>query len=220
MEKLELIGTSLSFFVPEFALTAGIILIICLGLIKREKDSLLTFVTILFFAVSFLSVVLNWQAYTRPSSLFSGMLRSDDFSAYLKLLFDFAAMLSVLMTWRNRKNQIHLSEYYALMLLSVAGMMCMAAGFDIVLFFIGLELMAISTYVLVGFLRRDRRSNEAALKYLLLGAFSSAFDASKPLCESPSLKFAANSTDGRSRDVPPGTRCNQRRHTCSKRFVG
>ncbi len=59
------------------------------------------------------------------------------------------------------------------MLLSVVGMMCMAAGYDIVLIFIGLELMAISTYVLVGFLRRDRRSNEAALKYLLLGAFSS-----------------------------------------------
>ena len=52
-------------------------------------------------------------------------------------------------------------------------MMCMAAGIDIVLLFIGLELMAISIYVLVGFLRRDRRSNEAALKYLLLGAFSS-----------------------------------------------
>src|SRR6266436_5142421 len=48
-----------------------------------------------------------------------------------------------------------------------------AAGIDIVLIFIGLELMAISTYVLVGFLRSDRRSNEAALKYLLLGAFSS-----------------------------------------------
>ena len=59
------------------------------------------------------------------------------------------------------------------MLFSVVGMMCMASGFDIVLIFIGLELMAISTYVLVGFLRRDRRSNEAALKYLLLGAFSS-----------------------------------------------
>ena len=67
----------------------------------------------------------------------------------------------------------HHGEYYALLLLSVVGMMCMAAGIDIVLLFIGLELMAISTYVLVGFLRRDRRSNEAALKYLLLGAFSS-----------------------------------------------
>jgi NADH-quinone oxidoreductase subunit N len=67
----------------------------------------------------------------------------------------------------------HHGEFYALMLFSVVGMMCMAAGFDIVLIFIGLELMAISTYVLVGFLRTDRRSNEAALKYLLLGAFSS-----------------------------------------------
>jgi NADH-quinone oxidoreductase subunit N len=64
-------------------------------------------------------------------------------------------------------------EFYALILFSVVGMMCMAAGYDIVLLFIGLELMAISTYVLVGFLRRDKRSNEAALKYLLLGAFSS-----------------------------------------------
>ena len=64
-------------------------------------------------------------------------------------------------------------EFYALMLFAVVGMMSMAAGFDLVLLFIGLELMAISTYVLVGFLRRDKRSNEAALKYLLLGAFSS-----------------------------------------------
>ena len=64
-------------------------------------------------------------------------------------------------------------EFYALVLFSVVGMMCMASGYDIVLLFIGLELMAISTYVLVGFLRRSQRSNEAALKYLLLGAFSS-----------------------------------------------
>src|SRR5205807_302594 len=67
----------------------------------------------------------------------------------------------------------HHGEFYTLILFSVIGMMCMTSGFDIVLIFIGLELMAISTYVLVGFLRRDRRSNEAALKYLLLGAFSS-----------------------------------------------
>src|SRR5213079_1373544 len=70
------------------------------------------------------------------------------------------------------ENEQH-GEYYALLLFSVIGMMCMAAGYDLVILFIGLELMAITTYILVGFLRRDRRSNEAALKYLLLGAFSS-----------------------------------------------
>src|SRR5205814_10686859 len=89
-------------------------------------------------------------------------------------LFLVAAAITILMSARylQIENEQH-GEYYALILFSVVGMMCMAAGYDIVLLFIGLELMAISTYVLVGFLRRDRRSNDAALKYLLLGAFSS-----------------------------------------------
>jgi len=98
----------------------------------------------------------------------------DRFAIYFWYLFLAATAIAILMSVRylETEHENH-GEYYALMLLSVAGMMCMAAGFDIVLIFIGLELMAISTYVLVGFLRRDRRSNEAALKYLLLGAFSS-----------------------------------------------
>ena len=98
----------------------------------------------------------------------------DSFALYFFYLFLAATAIAILMSVRylETENENH-GEYYALMLLSVVGMMCMAAGYDIVLIFIGLELMAISTYVLVGFLRRDRRSNEAALKYLLLGAFSS-----------------------------------------------
>jgi NADH-quinone oxidoreductase subunit N len=64
-------------------------------------------------------------------------------------------------------------EFYALMLFATIGMMFMVEGLDLIVQFIGLETMALSFYVLVGFLRRERRSNEAALKYLLLGAFSS-----------------------------------------------
>ena len=87
----------------------------------------------------------------------------DRFAIYFWYLFLAATAIAILMSVRylETEHENH-GEYYALMLLSVAGMMCMAAGFDIVLIFIGLELMAISTYVLVGFLRRDRRSNEAA----------------------------------------------------------
>jgi len=104
----------------------------------------------------------------------SNTMLVDRFAIYFFYLFLAATAVAILMSVRylEIENEHH-GEYYALMLLSVVGMMCMAAGFDIVLIFIGLELMAISTYVLVGFLRRDRRSNEAALKYLLLGAFSS-----------------------------------------------
>src|SRR5664280_2488676 len=103
-----------------------------------------------------------------------GSLVVDRFDIYFFYLFLMGAGIAILMSMRyleiERENH---GEFYALMLLSVVGMMCMAAGYDIVLIFIGLELMAISSYVLVGFLRRDKRSNEAALKYLLLGAFSS-----------------------------------------------
>ena len=98
----------------------------------------------------------------------------DHFAIYFFYLFLGGAALSILISVRylEIEHENH-GEFYALILFSVVGMMCMASGFDIVLIFIGLELMAISTYVLVGFLRTDRRSNEGALKYLLLGAFSS-----------------------------------------------
>jgi NADH-quinone oxidoreductase subunit N len=105
---------------------------------------------------------------------FYNALLVDRFAIYFWYLFLAGAAISILVSVHYLDvEEEHHGEYYSLLLLSVVGMMCMAAGFDIVLLFIGLELMAISTYVLVGFLRRDRRSNEAALKYLLLGAFSS-----------------------------------------------
>jgi NADH-quinone oxidoreductase subunit N len=105
---------------------------------------------------------------------FVGSMVIDHFTLYFWYLFLAGTAVAILMSvhYMDQEREQH-GEFYALMLFSVVGMMCMAAGFDIVLIFIGLELMAISTYVLVGFLRRDRRSNEAALKYLLLGAFSS-----------------------------------------------
>jgi NADH-quinone oxidoreductase subunit N len=118
-----------------------------------------------------------WQIQSmlpRGAVGFYNSLLVDHFAIYFWYLFLAGAAIAILMSvnYLDVEDEHH-GEYYALLLLSVVGMMCMAAGIDVVLIFIGLELMAISTYVLVGFLRRDRRSNEAALKYMLLGAFSS-----------------------------------------------
>jgi NADH-quinone oxidoreductase subunit N len=128
------------------------------------------FVGILFAAAG----VWKIQVAMGTESAFMGSMLVDRFALYFFYLFLAGAALAILMSARyleiERENH---GEFYSLILFSVVGMMCMAAGFDIVLIFIGLELMAISTYVLVGFLRTDRRSNEASLKYLLLGAFSS-----------------------------------------------
>jgi len=118
-----------------------------------------------------------WQIQSklpRGAVGFYNSLLVDRFAIYFWYLFLAGAAIAIVgsVHYLDVEDEHH-GEYYSLLLLSVVGMMCMAAGIDIVLLFIGLELMAISTYVLVGFLRRDRRSNEAALKYLLLGAFSS-----------------------------------------------
>jgi NADH-quinone oxidoreductase subunit N len=151
------------------------ILLIDLMLPEEQKwaNAVTAFIGLLFSA----KAVYNIQQWLGPSSGASGLMHTvlvDHFAIYFFYLFLAATGISILISVRYMEieHESH-GEYYALMLLSVVGMMCMAAGSDIVLIFIGLELMAISTYVLVGFLRRDRRSNEAALKYFLLGAFSS-----------------------------------------------
>lgn len=141
----------------------------------KWANAVTAFAGVLFATVGVIKIQLWLAASGSAGSL--GMMHTftvDRFAIYFFYLFLAATGISILMSARymELEHESH-GEYYALMLLSVAGMMCMAGGFDIILIFIGLELMAISTYVLVGFLRRDRRSNEAALKYFLLGAFSS-----------------------------------------------
>lgn len=98
----------------------------------------------------------------------------DPFFIFFSGVFLLAAALVVLMSIKYMEVEDEFEgEYYALILFATAGMMLMAGGVDLITLFIGLELMAISFYLLTGFLRRDRRSNEAAVKYFLLGVFSS-----------------------------------------------
>jgi NADH-quinone oxidoreductase subunit N len=166
---------------PIILLTLFAIGILLIDLMLPPEDKGLNAIVALagvLFALFGVVKVQLWMQATPGASIGSlGMMRSllvDRFAIYFFYLFLVSAGISILMSMRYMKTEHeNHGEYYTLMLLSVVGMMCMAAGFDIILIFIGLELMAISTYVLVGFLRRDRRSNEAALKYLLLGAFSS-----------------------------------------------
>lgn len=99
---------------------------------------------------------------------------ADGFAIYFKLLFLVAGALTIAMSLRYLDYEgIQAGEYYALILLAVSGMMFMASGTDLMVLYIGLELMALAIYVLVGFIKHDKKSNEAALKYFLLGAFSS-----------------------------------------------
>src|SRR5438309_134466 len=98
----------------------------------------------------------------------------DGFLIFFAALFLISTALVILLSVKyleiEREQE---GEYYALLLFACVGMMLMASGVDLIVMFLGLETMALSFYVLTGFLRREKRSNEAALKYVLLGAFSS-----------------------------------------------
>ncbi len=107
---------------------------------------------------------------------FAGTLTIDRFALFFNWVFLVSSLIVALVSYRYLEvADEHHGEYYGLILLANCGMFFLAAGTDLITLFIGLELMALCFYVLVGFLRADRRSNEAAMKYLLLGAFSSGF---------------------------------------------
>ncbi len=112
-----------------------------------------------------------WGSEAGPA--FNGMIAFDFFTRFFHLLFIVTAVISVLLSYRYLEiEEEHHGEYYALILFATAGMMFMAGALELITILLGLELMSVSTYVLVGFLRERRRSNEAAMKYFLLGAFS------------------------------------------------
>lgn len=105
-----------------------------------------------------------------------GMIALDTFRVFSNFIFLLAAALFVLISGRYLEREaLRHGELYVLILMSTVGMMFFAGARDLILVFLGLELMSIAVYVLTGINRRDRRSAEGALKYFLLGAFSSAF---------------------------------------------
>ncbi|HYR07092.1 MAG TPA: NADH-quinone oxidoreductase subunit N, partial [Longimicrobium sp.] len=105
----------------------------------------------------------------------NGMVAVDAFRGLTNCLFLLSGALTILISigYLDRRG-INRGEFYALVLFAVLGMMLMAGASDLMLLFIGLEVMSVAIYVLVGFDRLDARSSEASLKYFLLGAFTSA----------------------------------------------
>src|SRR2546421_6578477 len=119
------------------------------------------------------SFSLNAQNVT-PVDGFYGMVRIDGFALVFKAIFLMAAALAIAISTRflDIEREQH-GEYYALVLFATVGMMFLGSGYDLISLYIALELMAVTFYVLVAFTKRERRSNEAGMKYFLLGAFSS-----------------------------------------------
>src|ERR1700690_542721 len=104
------------------------------------------------------------------------MLIVDGLATFFRVLVIVVGILTVLPSYRFLAQQnAETSEYHALLLFSIAGQCLMAASNDLIMVFIGLEISSIASYILAGYLRDDKRCNESALKYFLLGSFATAF---------------------------------------------
>jgi NADH-quinone oxidoreductase subunit N len=104
------------------------------------------------------------------------MLVVDNFSIFFQWLFIVIAGVSAFISMKfNERESINRGEYYALLLFACSGMCLMAASVDLILTFLGIEILSIATYILAGFKRSNVRSNESSLKYFLLGSFATAF---------------------------------------------
>ena len=161
---------------PEIVLSLFAIGILITDLMLKKRDKYLNAVTALVgLGLAGTAVILDWkQRGGFPYHGFGGAIVNDDFFTFFSLIFIVSTALVVLISIKYLEIEgAHYGEYYALLLFSVVGMMFLACGTDLIVLFMALELMAISGYILAGFLRQERRSNEAALKYFFLGAFSS-----------------------------------------------
>jgi NADH-quinone oxidoreductase subunit N len=159
------------YILPELVLTGGaLVLLIADVLTPRHRQSWLAWVTLAVIAATAAALVPLADVHVQISR---GLMAIDTFALFFKILFLIAAALTVLMSVRYLDVEgTRAGEYYFLILCATLGMMFMAGGTDLITIFIGLETMAVAFYILAGFIKPSRRSNEAAVKYFLLGAFS------------------------------------------------
>src|SRR5689334_7471838 len=165
--------SDLRLIAPELILTVcACVALVMEVILPYRKCKLTAYFSQIGIALAFVSLAL--QKDMTVTAGFYGMVRVDGFALLFKAIFLISAALAIGISTRflDIEGEQH-GEYYALILFATVGMMFIASGYDLISLYISLELMALTFYVLVAFTKREKRSNEAAMKYFLLGAFSS-----------------------------------------------
>src|SRR5918994_4234705 len=170
-------SADLQLIAPELILTAcACVALVMEVILPYRKSKLTAYFSLVGVALAFASLAVQWwfMRHSLPYDGFYGMIRIDGFALLFKAIFLVAAALAIAISTRflDIEGEQH-GEYYALVLFATVGMMFLGCGYDLISLYISLELMALTFYVLVAFTKREKRSNEAAMKYFLLGAFSS-----------------------------------------------
>ncbi len=161
---------------PEIILAAGICLVLLVDLFVEERQRWITStLTGMVLLAAFIPVVTLSVIGGDVRSLFDGRYVIDEFALVVKALFLLAGYVVVLLSSNEvEEGHYHQGEYYVLLLTSITGMVMMGSARDMVSIFVALEFLSIPAYMLAAWRKRDRKSNEAGVKYYLLGVFASA----------------------------------------------
>ncbi len=175
-------------FLPELLLIiVGTFLMVLTPIIKTRPAPIFGNISLL---AIFGAIAASLYAFTMPGMAFNDMLIVDSFATFFRVLVLAVGALTVLSSYRFlSRDNTEPGEFHALILFSLSGQCLMVSANSLIMIFIGLEISSIATYILCGYLRDDKRANESALKYFLLGS---------------SCHGVLSSTESPSSTAPPG----------------
>ena len=164
---------SLEFFIPELILTITILAALITDLfVKKSKTNMIGWVLGVGLVVVGLSV--HNLSSVPPTTLFLDMIVIDPFSSFMKIVIILSTLLVIVASWVNDElEKYRKGEYFTIMGIMVMGLFLMTSSIDIIMLYISIEVVSIMSFVLAAYLKLDTRSNEAGLKYVIYGAFSS-----------------------------------------------
>jgi len=159
---------------PELILSLMAMLLLLVNVLaKKAAGGVIPYLSLAGVIIALFFCISLWG---QTQYAFNRMVVQDNYSLFFKVIFLITAGLSILMSIRFLKREgFEYGEYYVLLLFATVGMMLMASAADLIIIFLGLETFSLAIYVLAGFFRTQPKSNEASLKYFLLGAFSTGF---------------------------------------------
>ena len=164
---------SLEFFIPELILTITILAALITDLfVKKSKTNMIGWVLGVGLVVVGLSV--HNLSSVPPTTLFLDMIVIDPFSSFMKIVIILSTLMVIVASWVNDElEKYRKGEYFTIMGIMVMGLFLMTSSVDIIMLYISIEVVSITSFVLAAYLKLDTRSNEAGLKYVIYGAFSS-----------------------------------------------
>ena len=168
---------NLTLIAPELIVgVAGVIVMMVDAFARREQRWVTGSLSIISLLAALVMSIWLWTSWPAQRSAFNGMIVLDELRLSFTLIFLIVSLLTILISsiWIENEK-LPAGEFHSLLLFATCGMMFMASAGDLVIVFLGLEILSIATYVLAGFRRTDIRSNESSLKYFILGSFASAF---------------------------------------------